>query len=135
MKYTLTALICFSPLLLGATTLGLHIGSKHDTQGFNDTNPGVYLRLDNGSTLGTVRNSLNQQSFYAGMTWGRQVTENLEVGVTVGGITGYKLPVTPMIIPSTAYRVVEGVRIRGALLFKVHRDGANALHLMFEKEL
>ena len=135
MKRTLTLIAALSPLVIGATTLGLHIGSQHDKPGFNDTNPGVYIRLDNGSTFGTVLNSMNRQSFYAGMTWDRRVTDNTQVSLTAGGITGYAMPVTPMVIPSVAYRVAPGVRVRGALLFRVHQDGANAIHMSIEKEI
>ena len=122
-----------APASVKAATVGLHLASKHDKPGFNDTNPGVYLRNRGGYTVGTVYNSVDRQAFYAGYTFSRNLGKT-EVAVTVGGITGYSLPVTPMIVPSVAVSITENLRVRFNYLAKIHIDGANALHLAIERK-
>jgi hypothetical protein len=122
-----------SPMAAMSMTVGLHLASVHDKPGFNDTNPGVYIRTESGITAGTVFNSERKQSFHLGYTWERPISKRLSVAVTVGGITGYKLPVTPMVIPSAAFKLTEDLSLRVSGLARVNRDGANALHLSLEQ--
>jgi hypothetical protein len=123
----------FVPVDSSATTIGLHLGSVHDKPGFNDTNPGIYLKTDSGITVGTVYNSVRKQGFYAGYTFVKMLTNSIEASVTLGGITGYKMTVTPMVIPSVAYKFSSGYSVRSAFLAKINSDGANAVTFMLEK--
>lgn len=131
------------PLLAGATTLGLHLVSRHDAPGFNDANTGVYALFDNGFTVGTFRNSEDRRSLYAGMSWqtplltlmpSAPLSERWEGAVTAGVITGYWKNLAPMLVPSVVYAVTSTVKVRAAVLFKVNKTGGNAVHLMVEKE-
>jgi hypothetical protein len=125
---------CVSPAQ--AQTIGLHIGSWHDARGFNDSNPGLYYQAESGLTLGVLRNSEARNSAYAGYTaqWpvgGRQA----DVSVTAGVIAGYRVGTMPMVIPSVGLALTDTVKARVALIPKVHKRGANAVHLMLEKRL
>ncbi len=124
---------CFTGLG-SAATFGLHLGSRHDEAGFNDRNLGIYAKFDNGLTLGTFENSVSRQSFYVGKTWEIPVAEQLDAAVTAGAITGYDRDISPLLVPSLAFEVAPGIKLRGAVLFKVNKTGANAFHLMLEKE-
>lgn len=130
----LTSLACAWPVVGGATTYGLHLGSRHDAPGFDDANVGVYAFLDNGLTLGTFNNSESRQSFYVGKTWHYPLARSLDASFTLGGITGYDWAVAPMLVPSLALELMPGLKLRSALLFKINKTGANAIHLMLEKE-
>ncbi len=130
-KLTTLLLYCLC-VTANATTIGLHIGSKHDKPGFNDNNPGLYIKTDKKYTFGTVYNSVNKQAYYAGYTYDYQLTNNLEASVTLGGITGYNAPVTPMIIPSVSYNVFNKAKVRIAFLPQVYKNGSNAITLMIE---
>ncbi len=129
----LFALALFAATSANSTTIGLHLGSVHDKSGFNDTNPGVYLKTDEGYTVGTVYNSVNKQALYAGYTFSRNLGK-VEIAATVGGITGYSLPVTPMIVPSVTVGITNNFSARVNFLAKVHKDGANALHFTIERK-
>ena len=123
------------PVFSQAATYGLHLGSRHDSPGFNDSNLGVYAYFDNGLTLGTFENSVSRQSVYVGKTWQYPVAQRLDAAVTLGAITGYDCAVSPMLVPSLAWQVAPGgLKLRSAVLFKVNKNGANAIHLMLEKE-
>lgn len=116
-----------------ADTLGLHLVSAHDKPGFNDTNLGLYAQSDAGWTYGLVYNSERRPSAYLGMTWDRSVAPALGLALTVGGITGYHLAITPMAIPSASLRLSPRHHLRLAYLAKVRTGGAHALHLMLER--
>ncbi len=136
-KNALAGIACWVslwPAVCNAATLGLHLGSQHDAPGFDNANVGVYAMFDNGLTLGTFNNSESRQSVYVGKTWHYPLTPRLAASATVGGITGYGSTVSPLLVPSLALELVPGLKLRSALLFKVKKSGANAVHLMLEKE-
>ncbi len=111
-----------------AQTFGLHLVSGHAHGGYNNVNPGVYVRLDNGATLGTFRNSHSRQSVYAGYTVEKS-WNGFSAALTVGGITGYKeASVMVLAVPSVAY---SGVRL--GIIPRPMKGGSAALHLMVEK--
>jgi len=68
------------------TSMGVHLASVHvpDNGRVNNTNPGAFVRFDNGFTAGGYHNSLRKTSVYAGYTAERGV-----FGLTVGAVTGY----------------------------------------------
>ena len=75
-----------------ATTVGLDTFSHHfPSKDFQDnSNFGLYFKLDNGFTAGAYHNTLRRTSVYAGWTW------NIAgpVDLTVGLISGYQKKVT-----------------------------------------
>lgn len=106
-----------------ATTVGLHWTTKHAHAGYCEYNPGLYVRTDDGFTAGTYRNSECRQSVYIGQTFTHGI-----YSVTVGGVTGYtRRTVTPMIVPSVALPLADGVSLRLAL-------AARAVHVSVERK-
>lgn len=133
MKLALALLALLATQAQAETTFGVHLGSIHDSKGFNNVNPGIYVRLDSGFTAGTVYNSERKQSVYAGWTFEHHFTSKFSAAVTVGGITGYAMPVTPMVIPSLAVNTGPAT-VRVGFLTKVNKNGANALTFMVERK-
>lgn len=127
-------LVWLAPLLGNASTVGLHLGSRHDAPGFDDANVGVYAVSDEGWTFGTFNNSESRQSVYVGKTWHFPLTQRLAASATAGAVTGYDSAISPLLVPSLAFEFAPGLRLRSAVLFKVNKTGANAIHWMIEKE-
>ena len=88
-------------LLLVAHGISKHI----DNHNFNERNYGGAVRYDHddwGVQLGGYRNSVNKNSFYAGIDWSpfRYQTNScvkFEAGPYYGAASGYKFAVTPVI--------------------------------------
>jgi hypothetical protein len=112
-----------------AATLGLHLASVHLPQrSFNNFNPGVYYRSDDGWTAGAYYNSLERPSVYGGYTWQRGA-----FGVTAGVATGYDRAVQPILVPSLVVATVGKVSARIAYIPRVEkRIESHVLHLMLE---
>lgn len=78
-----------------AQTVGLHVGSVHldgqlqRVRGWNDVNPGVYVRWDSGLTVGAFVNSVKRRSHYVGWSWQARPMQGLEVALTLGALDGY----------------------------------------------
>jgi len=123
-----------------AGTVGLHVGSWHSEPGYNDRNPGLMYRSDEGWTGGAYCNSESRSerfpdakrcrvSTYAGKTWEAQVTDGVKVALTAGLITGYqRAAVMPMAIPSALF----GDHIRLLYAPKIEPKGAQVISLMLE---
>jgi hypothetical protein len=113
-----------------ADTVGLHLASVHTpARHFNNTNPGLYYRSDDGWTAGGYRNSLRHTSVYAGYTW-----QYGALGLTTGGVTGYQDAVQPMLVPSLRLFTHEGISARLAYIPRVEkRIASNVWHLMVER--
>lgn len=95
---------------------------------FNNFNPGIYYRNDEGWTVGGYYNSLRQTSFYAGYT-----LQYRALGLTVGGATGYEAPVQPLLVPSLRLFSNEKFSARLAYIPRVEkRIASNVLHLTVE---
>jgi hypothetical protein len=131
-KTIIAAALLGASFWASAQTFGVHVGSVHDRDGFNNVNPGLYVRLDSGLTLGTVYNSERRQSYYAGWTWSAPLHERVEASVTLGAITGYETGVLPMAVPSLAVAVGDNTKLRVSWLQKVYKRGANAVHFSIE---
>lgn len=123
--------VLFSVACLAETNhevVGVHLLSVHDKAGFRTVTPGVYCKMANGFTAGVLNNSEGRLGVYAGKTF---EDSSKTVGLTVGVITGYSAPVTPLIVPSV---YVKSTGIRLSWLSKPpNTNGASALHISYEK--
>jgi len=113
------------------TTIGFHLGSVHSATGYNDFNPGVYIKFQNNITFGNYYNSNYHQSTYAGYTY----AYNNNIDITTGLITGYQIyRYTPLLIPSYKFpNLIDAVTLRVAFIprfFGVVQ--ANVIHAMVE---
>ena len=117
-----------------AQTVGLHLASVHSAPGFNNSNPGIYLRTRGGWTAGVYRNSEWRTSTYAGWTASTEVAGPVRAELTMGLITGYRVaPVLPLLAPSLRVGGDTGPALRLTVLPKVHaKQGASVAHLSTE---
>ena len=123
-----------------ATTLGLHAGSAHFPSGSyqNNFNPGVYLRTDDGLTIGGYYNTLRRVSVYAGYTF-----EYGPLGLMGGVVTGYQpkninslsygqgKALTPMLALSLRLPPLGGFKPM-LMLVPPFRSSPAVLHMAFE---
>jgi hypothetical protein len=79
--------------------IGVHVGSQHfgsnkyaPPDGYNNFNPGLYVRWHNGLTAGFYRNSLYKPSVYAGWTFTEPWLQMFSL--TVGFVSGYEVKYT-----------------------------------------
>lgn len=143
MKMLISAIILSAAALMAApasadeiANYGIHIGSKHYPQySYNNSNPGIYVRMESGMTYGAYYNSERRMSFYGGYTY--QVNE--KIAVTVGLISGYSLGrdktrIYPMIVPSLKLGKIGDTTLRLAIMPQASSKnyGATAIHLMAE---
>lgn len=132
----LALLIVLAPGLIApahaADAIGLHLASVHSRPGFESATVGVYVRRDDGLTLGVLRNSYGRISTYG--AWTLQ-TDDQRFGLTIGAITGYPAaPVMLLVAPSVRWQLAPGYGARLVLLPKPPRHGsAAALHLAIER--
>jgi hypothetical protein len=112
-----------------ADTVGLHLISHHaPAKNYNNTNPGIYYRNDEGWTAGIYRNSLSKTSAYAGFTWKYGILD-----ITTAGVTGYFHRVQPLLVPSVSLGTWQGITPRIAYIPRVEKKiGAHVIHLMVE---
>jgi hypothetical protein len=120
-------------------TIGAHLVTHHmlvpEGAKLTDSNPGLYVRMPSGLTLGAYRNSYGLGSAYAGNTW---QTASGTWALTAGLVTGYpNRPVAPLLVPSVRLPLpgLDGYAFRLALLPKPRPNGAAGLHLCFEAAL
>jgi hypothetical protein len=114
-----------------AQTVGVHTFSVHERSGFNNVNPGMYVRLDNGLTAGFYKNSYTRESGYVAYTV--ETDRQLSVAITVGGVTGYPAArVMPLVVPSIAYHFDKSAVRLGIVPRPPKAGAAAALHLMVE---
>jgi hypothetical protein len=96
----------------------------HNQEGFNNDNPGLYYKRDNGFTAGTYYNSVRQQTFYAGYSQSTSYGFDLSYAL----MSGYREYLVPTILPSVKIGFTR-------LTLAYNPFGASALHLSIEKEL
>lgn len=106
-------------------TIGLHLQSRHEGEGYNNDNLGAYVHLTSGFTAGVYRNSDYKPSFYAGYTYSRGY-----VSLTPVLVTGYRDCPLPTVIPSVAIALSGGVSARVSFVYSPERS--SALHLSLE---
>jgi hypothetical protein len=126
----LTALAAWTTAAPAAAgTVGVHLVSHHvPSASYNNFNPGLYYKLDEGPVAGFYRNSLRRTSVYAGYAWryGR-------VDITTGVVTNYLRAVQPLLVPSVALFTHEGVTTRMAFIPRIEkRIGSHVLHVTLE---
>lgn len=114
--------------MLESLVLGLHLATAHAAGGYESFNPGVYVVSPEGWTAGVLRNSERRTSVYGGMTF---ETADRRWALTVGGITGYRKSVTPLLVPSVRVPVAGSFAARFSLL--VPPGQRPALHVGLEK--
>jgi hypothetical protein len=135
MKTFFILLSLFVSSLVNAQTIGLHLVSWHDKPGYNNTNPGLYLKTEKGYLIGTVKNSEGNQSYYMGRVFDYPINPRVSGSLTVGVISGYKVsPLLPLVTPSLAIRVNPSDSIRVSYLPKINKSGSHALHMSFERK-
>jgi hypothetical protein len=135
MKTLILAFSLFASGLVNAQTLGIHLVSWHDKPGYNNDNPGLYLQTQKGYLLGTVKNSENAQSFYAGKVFDYPLTPRVSGSLTVGVISGYKAsPIMPLVTPSVSVHLNYTDSLRVSYLPRVNKSGSHALHMSFERK-
>lgn len=128
------------------TTIGMHMFSVHThkvdviaQKDWNNLNPGMYAKWDNGLVIGGYYNSIRRTSFYVGYAY--PLTDNFDV--VVGAITGYygDVPtgtygtrkVLPLIVPSYHFRLTDDVVGRVHFIPKTGKYAAAAFHFSIEK--
>ncbi len=84
----------------------VHLASKHSVPGYNESNPGVGLRIADERgfiSAGAYRNSISNTSVYAGV--GKQLVKigSFDLTLTAGFVTGYRVPVAPFVIPEIGF--------------------------------
>lgn len=128
-------LLLLFPIFASAQTVGIHTVSVHEHHGFNNTNPGLYIRYDNGLTGGFYRNSYRRESAYIGYTMEAR-SGPVSAALTVGAVTGYPAAsVMPLVVPSVAYHFGSNA-VRVGIIPRPPKTGAAAaLHLMFEAHI
>ena len=101
---------------------------------FNEANPGIGYRHDNGLLGGVYKNSYGKTSVYAGKNWQVPVGGLLNAGVTVGGVTGYPAgKVLPMLVPEINAKTGDvtwalmlqppvGGKTKGAIGLQIRKD-------------
>lgn len=113
-----------------ASEIGVNLLSIHDEPGYRTVTPGVYFVSDDGWTAGLLQNSEGRSGSYVGKTF--KDSDGL-FALTVGGITGYKAKVTPLVVPSVRLYSADSFEVRTTLLPKVPKtDGCNAIHISVE---
>ena len=101
MKFAISLILALFSQFALADTIGVHVGSWHSEPGYNNSNPGLYYKADNGFTVGAYCNSESrserfknasncQVSSYVGVTKEVAVNENLSVGAVAFVVHGYK---------------------------------------------
>ena len=78
-----------------------HLGTDEK---FNEFNYGAGLTAEYGNNLATMgyyKNSLNNDSFYAGYGMKKRFGYDpyLDIGILAGGVTGYEDTITPLMLP------------------------------------
>jgi len=123
MKKLLLTSLLFLTLSSQAQTVGVHLASVHDQEGYNNDNPGIYYRDSSNFTIGTYYNSERRTSNYIGYTHSYTYFD-----ISYLCITGYNKSVLPAIIPSVKFGPVRVFAVFNPL-------GASAISFAIEKQL
>ena len=70
-----------------ADEIVIHLGSYHSKPGFNNTNPGLGYRTEDGWGAGLYQNSYNKSTAYIS----KELMYNKNLGLVLGLGTGYKI--------------------------------------------
>jgi hypothetical protein len=148
--------------LLGAGTahaddaaFGLHIASHHtgerpDTRqpgwsargesapAYNNSNPGAYVRTDDGVVAGAYLNSYERWSVYAGREWSASLY-GWKASITLALVTGYpKQSLMVGVMPTVSTPLLfDAYRVRLGFVPGVEKGASssgNVFHLMVERQ-
>lgn len=137
------SLTLLSPVAAQTTTLGMHTISYHDQGQFNNNNFGVYVE-QNGWTGGYYKNSINQDSFYAGyaLQWPLPTNSWVQSASVMGGVVSgyrshnYKHDYSVMGVFSLKHDFTDVHGMRLSVLPTHSKSPANyVLHLSYEYQL
>ena len=129
-----------SPAEDGRWVVGLHLASIHDIGGYENNNPGVYVRYHNWTT-GVFQNSVNKTAVYAAYTfeWDTPKLPLVDsVAITAGLTSGYPHKIqgtdlSVLFVPSVAFKITQDTRLRvGYIPAFQEFNRATAVHLMVE---
>jgi hypothetical protein len=140
----IAALVCSLSCLAQDKDLvvGLHIGTYHDVDNYENFNPGAYVRYRNW-TAGWFYNSLSSESQYVAYSWDYRsswlpdVVDSLTL--TAGLVSGYrysiqKSGISVLVAPSVAFKVAEDVRLRVVVTPALDRNvQSTSFHFTLEK--
>lgn len=126
----------------GRVTVGVHIASVHSSAGFNNFNPGLYIKSKEGWTGGFYRNSVRKMSFYAGKHFeAESESGRLAIGLTLGFVTGYddiarisRGKLTLLAVPSIRVSIADDVSLRAGIIPNIGGIvGSSVIHFALEK--
>lgn len=120
---------------LAIAVIGLHLVSWHDEPGYNNHNPGVYVKSECGLTAGVYKNSVRKTTAYIGYTYD---PPKLPFWASVAVATGYhsetRMRLTPIAMIGIKSPQYEGFRFRLGYIPKISGvNNVNVVHLMIEK--
>lgn len=133
------AALCIATVA-SAKTIGVHVGSWHSAQGYNNVNPGLMVRAESGLTAGAHCNSESrserfptakrcQVAAYLGQHADWEPTPGLKVSLTGGVLTGYsRAKVLPFVVPS----LLIGDHVRLIYAPRVEPKGVQTASLALE---
>jgi hypothetical protein len=133
--YLVTPANALAQLVSPLVALGLHVASLHSEPGFEGNNPGVFVRWANGTTVGALRNSYGNTSFYGGWLWTDKVFGRyaLFLGAASGyGNTEERRSLVPILGPSARFEISESIALRLTYFPEPRQGGAQVLHLNLE---
>jgi hypothetical protein len=113
MKFLAALILVLASISANAGDLVLTLASKHfnANENMNEVNPGVGYR-DGRWSLGEYKNSYSKTTGYVyyQLTDPYRLSSNLTIYPIVGALVGgYRLPVTPVILPVITYDVTKRV--------------------------
>lgn len=126
-------------------TVGAHLRSWHSQPGYNNDNPGLYVRTAGGWTAGAYCNSLSRSerkptapdcraTTYVGRTWSMPLADGVEASLLVGAATGYQRGrITPVLAPSL--RIGGDLAARITVIPPPNAKHAGVVHLTAEWRL
>lgn len=116
-------------------SIGMHLGSYHSpAKDYNNVNPGFYVRTEDGMKGGLYHNSHKRLSIYVVREWQFELPYDWRAGLSIGGVTGYKLPVTPLIAPTLYTPEYNNFRLGITYFPKVEESGSHIIHLGVERK-
>lgn len=121
--------------------VGLHMFSHHDEKGYNDSNPGLYVKYGSW-TFGTYHNSLKKNSTYFGYTFELPLKDKFvdSLDLTVGVITGYPQKIgntklTALVAPSARIDLTEKTSLRVTYIPRIKKyNDVNVVHFSLERK-
>jgi len=108
--FALTEVTSASEVWLDMNLGSKHMGDNPSGQPWNERNYGLGATI-NGYTVGFYKNSYFKTSFYAGVTIGTKAIAvgkaRIRLGASLGAVSGYFYPITPVAIPNLSVEVLN----------------------------